>query len=222
MHKFTQPFVEYCKQSLSLEGSFSGNYRSLSVCIIDCVYSLRATYYSVTIPVVDRYAALYMDGNKNNSGDTVSMLLHRMDAMGGAKRFADKVFKNHQKLGGKNSIPKENVCYQLGKYLQYLHIDTLEDFQNFESPKLLEIVIRAVKGIGDAGANYLFMLAGDPDRCKPDVHIHQCIKDSCGADINNEECQILFTEAVHCLKMQYPDLTVRSLDGIIWNKYQEK
>lgn len=222
MHKFTQPFVEYCRQNLALEESFSCNYRSLSVCIIDCIYSLRTKYYSVTVPVVDRYAALYMNGNKNNPGDTVSMLLHRMNEMGGAKIFADEVLKNHQKLGGKSNIPKEDICYQLGNYLQYLHIDTLEDFQNFEAPELLEIVIRAVKGIGDAGVNYLFMLAGDPNRCKPDVHVHQCIKDSCGSDISNEECQILFTEAVQCLNVQYPNLTVRNLDRIIWQKYQGK
>lgn len=220
MHKFTQPFVEYCKQNFDLEQSSGYGYRSLSVCLIDCVYSLRAKYYSVTVPIVDRYAALYMNGDRNNSGDTVSMMLQHMDEMGGAKEFADRVFKNHQQLGGKSHIPKEDVCYQLGKHLQYLHIDTLEDFQNFEAPELLEIVVRSVKGIGDAGANYLFMLAGDSERCKPDVHIHQCIRDSCGSDISNEECQVLLTDAVHCLRVQYPNLTVRCLDGIIWREYQ--
>lgn len=220
MHKLTKQFVEYCKHNLNLEKNESYNYQSLPICIIDCVYSLRAKYYSVTIPIVDRYAAHYMNANKNGSGDTVSMLIQHIDEAGGTKKFADEIIQNHQKLGGKKNIPKEDVCYQLAQYLRYLHIDTIEDFQTFESPELLEIVIRAVKGIGDAGANYLFMLAGDPNRCKPDVHIHHCIKDSCGCDISNEECQLLFTEAVHLLNEQYPNLTVRNLDGIIWRKYQ--
>lgn len=222
MYKFTKVFTEYCRHNFNLEEDETYHYQSLPICIIDCVYSLRAKYYSVAIPIVNRYAALYMNGNKNYPGDTVSMLIQRMDEIGGPKKFADEVIQNHQKLGGKNNIPKENVCYQLAKYLQYLHIDTLEDFQNFESPELLDIVIRAVAGIGDAGANYLFMLAGDPNRCKPDVHIHQSIKDSCGCDISNEECQILFQETVQCLNEQYPNLTVRRLDGIIWRKYQGK
>ena len=108
----------------------------------------------------------------------------------------------------------------LAKYLRYLHIETMEDFKYFEAPELLEAVIRSVKGMGDAGTNYLFMLAGDPNRCKPDVHIHHCIKDACGEDISNEDCQILFTEAVKILEKDYSGLTVAKLDGIIWRKYQ--
>ena len=222
MHGFAKQFAEYCERNFNLEDGENYSYQSLSVCIIDCVYSLRAKYYSVTVPIVDRYAALYLNGNKNNPGDTVSSLLQHIEEKGGAQKFADEVLKNHQKLGGKNKIPKENICYQLARYLNYLHIDTIEDFQNFESPELLEIVIRAVRGIGDAGTNYLFMLAGDPNRCKPDVHIHRCIKDACGCYVSNEECQIIFSEAVNRLNGKYPDLTVRNLDGIIWRKYQNK
>ena len=220
VHIFTKQFFEYCQRSFDLEEYSDYNYQSLSVCIIDCVYSLRAKYQSVTVPIVDRYAALYLNGNRNNPGDTVSMLIQHIEESGGARHFADNVLKNHQKLGGKQKIPKEEICYQLAKYLRYLHIETIEDFRNFESPELLEIVIRAVRGIGDAGANYLFMLAGDPERCKQDVHIHQCIRECCGSDISNKECQVLFSEAVSLLKEKYPDLTVRSLDGIIWRKYQ--
>lgn len=39
----------------------------------------------------------------------------------------------------------------------------IEDLQKFKTQEILEIVIRAVNGLGDAGVNYLFMLAGDPD-----------------------------------------------------------
>lgn len=219
MYKLTKQFVEYCQNNFNLDESENYNYQSLSVCIIDCVYSLRAKYYSMTVPVVERYAKKYLNNNKNSSGDTLTMFIRRIDDMGGAKSFEDEVFMNHQKIGG---ISKAVVCYQLAQYLRYLNIDTLEDFRNFESPELLEIVIRAVKGIGDAGVNYLFMLAGDVNRCKPDVHIHQCIMDACGCDISNEECQILFSEAVKCLKEKYPKLTIRRLDGIVWRWYQSR
>ena len=95
-----------------------------------------------------------------------------------------------------------------------------DDFRNFESQELLEIVVHSVNGLGDAGTNYLFMLAGDPNRCKPDVHIHHCIRDACGEDISNDDCQILFTDAATELREDYPKLTVAMLDGIIWRKYQ--
>ena len=219
MHELATQFAKYCESTFDLSTQSDYGYQSLSVCLLDCVYSLRARYYDVTVPIVQRYANMFMNGDLHGSGDTVSMLLQRMDDIGHLA-FAEKVLINHQKLGGKKHIPKEEVCYQLAKYLRDLHIETIEDFQNYESQEILEIVIRAVNGLGDAGVNYLFMLAGDPNRCKPDVHIHHCIRDACGHDISNEDCQTLFTDAVTILRAQHPNLTVRGLDGIIWRAYQ--
>ena len=219
MHELATQFAKYCESTFDLSTQSDYGYQSLSVCLLDCVYSLRARYYDVTVPLVQRYANMFMNGDLHGSGDTVSMLLQRMDDIGHLA-FAEKVLINHQKLGGKKHIPKEEVCYQLARYLRDLHIETIEDFQHFESQEILEIVIRAVNGLGDAGVNYLFMLAGDPNRCKPDVHIHHCIRDACGHDISNEDCQTLFTDAVTILRVQHPNLTVRGLDGIIWRAYQ--
>lgn len=222
MHNFTEQFVDFCEKNLDLIQTVNYNYESLSACILDCVYSLRAVYLTTTVPVVERYAKAYMNGNRQAAGDTISMLISNIEKVGGPSAFADKILKNHQKIGGKGAIPKSEVCYQLARYLKYLHIETIEDFRNFECQELLEIVIRSVKGMGDAGTNYLFMLAGDPDRCKPDVHIHHCVKGACGRDVTNEECQELFTDAVSMLKDRYQGLTVRGLDSIIWNKYSQK
>jgi hypothetical protein len=219
MHELATQFAKYCESTFDLSTQSDYGYQSLSVCLLDCVYSLRARYYDVTVPIVQRYANMFMNGDPHGSGDTISMLLRRMDDIGHLA-FAERVLINHQKLGGKKHIPKEEVCYQLAKYLRDLHIETIEDFQHFESQEILEIVIRAVNGLGDAGVNYLFMLAGDPNRCKPDVHIHHCIRDACGHDISNEDCQTLFTDAVTILSTQHPNLTVRGLDGIIWRAYQ--
>lgn len=219
MHELATQFAKYCESTFDLSTQSDYGYQSLSICLLDCVYSLRARYYDVTVPIVQRYANMFMNGDPHGSSDTISMLLRRMDDIGHLA-FAERVLINHQKLGGKKHIPKEEVCYQLAKYLRDLHIETIEDFQHFESQEILEIVIRAVNGLGDAGVNYLFMLAGDPNRCKPDVHIHHCIRDACGHDISNEDCQTLFTDAVKILRTQHPNLTVRGLDGIIWRAYQ--
>lgn len=221
MHRLAEKFAKYCDATFDFVLQMDYGYQSISVCILDCIYSLRAKYYAVTIPIVKRYAAMYMNDDPHASGDTVSMLLNRMDDMG-HKAFAEKVLMNQQKLGGKKQVPKEEICYQLARYLRDLHIETIEDFRNFESQEILEIVIRAVSGLGDAGTNYLFMLAGDPNRCKPDVHIHHCVKDACGHDVSNEECQELFTDAVELLRVKHPNLTVRGLDGIVWRAYQSK
>lgn len=125
--------------------------------------------------------------------------------------------KNNQKLSGRL---KSDICYELARKLRLLKIETIEDFNNFENTEILEITISSVKGIGPAGLNYLFMLAGDPDRCKPDVHIHRFIYDAIGENVTDEECQTLLTSAVKILKKEYRNITVRTLDSIIWNKYQ--
>ena len=221
MHELAEQFAKYCESTFDLTTQSDYGYQSLPACILDCVYSLRAKYYAVTLPLVDRYAQAYMGGDPRASGDTVSMLIGRMDEKG-HKAFADNVVKNQQKLGGRNKIPKEEIVYQLARYLRDLHIETIEDFQNFESQEILEIVIHAVHGLGDAGTNYLFMLAGDPNRCKPDTHIHRCVLDACGHDVSNEECQELFADAVALLRGQHPSLTVRGLDGIVWRAYQSR
>jgi hypothetical protein len=217
MHKFSSRLIEFCKQTLSFDEQVSYGYQSLSVCILDCVYSLRAQYYSTTVPVVERYAARYMSGNRFAKGDTVSRLIANIEKSGGAELFAKNVLENRQVSG---HVLKSEVCLQLARYLRYLHIETMEDFQKFEAPELLEVVVRSVKGMGDAGVNYLFMLTGDPNRCKPDVHIHHFIKDACGNDVSNDECQVLLTDVVEELRGYYPCLTVAMLDGIIWRKYQ--
>ena len=212
-------FVAYCKSHLTFEERETSAYSSLSVCIIDCVYSLRARYKKTTLPVVERYAAKYMNGDRLGSGDKVTDLIKHIEDEGGPEAFAKNILKNNQKSG---HILKAEVCLQLAKYFSYLKIETIDDFRNYEHSDFLEVVIRSVKGIGYAGTNYLFMLAGDPNRCKPDTHIHHFVHEACGEDLSDEDCQKLFSEAVKDLKKDYPNLTVAKLDGIIWREYQYK
>lgn len=213
-----EKFVNFCRNNLDLTSSlYAEPYKSFSVIIIDCIYSLRAKYFAVTVPVVNRYADKFMNGDSHAGGNNITDFIKHIDESGGCVAFAHDILKNHQQLSGRF---KSEVCYELAKKLASIHIETIDDFQNFQYAEILESVIRSVKGIGDAGLNYLFMLAGDPNRCKPDVHIHHCIKDACGYDISNDECQKLLTAAVAKLKSQYSNMTVRLLDGIIWKKYQ--
>lgn len=220
MHPLSRQFAEYCESHFNLEHHVNRHYQSIPICIIDCVYSLRAKYEAITLPIVQRYADAFMAGDKYAAGDTTSALVERIEQCGGPRFFAERVIKNHQKLG-RSLVPKEDAVYQLARYLKLLQIETIEDFREFESPELLETVIRAVKGLSDAGVNYLFMLAGDPNRVKPDVHIHHSIVDACGMDVSNEECQILFTEAVELLKGAHQGLTVADLDNTIWRFYSK-
>ncbi len=160
-----------------------------------------------------------MSGDRFSSGDTLRDLLCRIDESGGPEAFAVDVLHNSQVLARRR---KTEVCYEIAdKLTRWLSINTFEEFQNYKNPDLLETVLYSVKGFGDAGVNYLFMLAGDENRCKPDVHVHHCIKDAIGEDVSNAECQDLFRGVTSKLKADYPELTVRKLDNIVWDKYQK-
>lgn len=219
MHPFSKMFADYCENHFDLRPQRSAHFRSLSVCILDCVYSLRTKYETVTLPILQRYADAFLGGDIYAAGETASDLIANINSVGGPAAFADLI-KNHQKLGG-GSIPKEETVFQMATYLKLIHVETIEDFAAFESPKLMEAVLRAVDGISDAGANYMFMLAGDTNRVKPDVHIHHCIRDACGEDVNNTECQTIYSEAVTILHGKHPDLTVAGLDLIVWQHYSK-
>lgn len=209
--------VYYCLHTLNLDAQhYAEPYKSLGPCILDCVYSLQAKYFSVTVPVVNRYAEKYMKGDSHADGYSLIDFINHIQNSGGPTQFAYEVLKNKQVLSKRL---KSIVCLELAQKLAENGIETKEQFAATD-PAKIEFILRNIKGIGDAAVNYLFMLAGDPNRCKPDVHIHHCIRDAIGHDVTNDECQKLFTEAANILKKDYPNLTVASLDGLVWNHYR--
>lgn len=209
--------ANYCQANLDLNAPhYAEPYLTLGPCILDCIYSLRAKFISVVIPLVNRYGDAYMNGNVHATGYTLTDFINHIQQAGGPEEFAINILKNKQVLSGRL---KSEVCLDLATKLVKSGIETKEDFYK-TNPYLLDYLMRSVKGMGDATINYMFMLAGDPDRCKPDVHIHHCIRDAIGHDVSNEECQILFTEATKILKEKYPQLTVAHLDGLVWEKYR--
>lgn len=224
MHRFTEKFVEYCKKNYSGELGVADErsycYKSLPICIVDCVYSLRARYNSVTVPIVERYADAFLDGDKTstNDEDNLTSFIKKLTTPN-LESFAKNIAKNHQILG---HVPKEKVCLDIAEALRNLGIETFEDFQSYPSKEKLADTIKSVKGMGNAGVNYLFMLTGDDNKSKPDVHIHHCIAEACGEDVSDKECQEIIEEASGILRHDFPNLTVRKLDGVIWRDFSSR
>lgn len=218
MHKYAESFAQYCDDNFDIGGIKPiPSYKSLSICIIDCVFSLQAKYIAQTRPVIQRYADKYLNGDIYSASDSISAFIYHMEEYGTAE-FAKSVLKNNQRSGG---VLKTEVCYKLAKYLSYIGIETISDFQKFEDTEFIEKILYSVKGLGKAGVDYLFMMTGDSDRCKVDVHINHCIMDFCRVNLPANEVQELFKDAVAVLRNKYPKLTVGMLDRTIWNEYQK-
>jgi len=217
MHKNADKFAKFCKSKFNLEKPVPYTFRSLPICIIDAVYSLNDRY-THTEKIHQNYANACLGGDRESPVDSISRFLQFVDSCGGEELFAKNVLCSSNKIAGK--IPKEQITCKIAKYLKILRIETIEDFKSFESEELLEAVLYSVKGFKDAGVNYLFMLAGDPNRCKPDTHIKKAVLEGCGEEFkDNNDCQTLFRDTVEKLKEDYPALTVRQLDGVIWSYY---
>ena len=212
-----EKLANYCLKTLDLTAKhYAELFGSLGPCILDCIYSLQAKYFPVVMPLLQRYADKYMEGEIHASGYTLTDFVNSINIAGGPESFAENVLKNKQVLSGRR---KSEVCLELANKLIAKGVQTKEDF-NARDKAEMEKLLRSVKGIGDAASNYFFMLTGDSSRIKPDVHIHHCIRDAIGYDVSNEKCQQLFEEAVEILKPEYPNMTVAALDGLVWNKYR--
>ena len=209
--------AKWCENNLNLNDKhYAEPYGSLGPCILDCVYSLRAKYFSVTVPIVDKYGKAFMNGRVHDSGYTLSDFIDHINQSGGPRGFAINVAHNMQVIGKKL---KSEICLEVAQKLVKFGVETLEDFQN-KDQDLLDYCMRSVYGMGDAAVNYMFMLAGDQNRVKPDVHIHRCIREATGQDVSNDECQTIFKLAVDLLKDNYPKLTIAHLDGLVWSKFR--
>lgn len=215
--EYIETFISYVKENLDLNKLPTyESFQSLSICIINCIYSLRANYRTITMPIVQRYADKFLSGNPHKEGETLEDLISNIDNNGGYEKFAYNILKNRQVIGGEL---KSLVCYNLVYKLKELGINDIDDFRNYKDITKLEKTILSVKGVGLAAMNYLFMLTGDGTRVKTDVHIYRFVENALGVKLSDDEIQELFTETVKILKETYPNLTVTLLDSTIWQKY---
>lgn len=84
-------FSRYCSENFetALNHIHKGmRYQSLPICILDCVYSLRAKYFAVTVPVLQRYANTYMEGNLYAPQDTLSDFIAHVKEFDNCAAFA--------------------------------------------------------------------------------------------------------------------------------------
>lgn len=206
---------------------FSSPYNSIAPAIIDCVYSLNSRYETVK-KIVKRYADNFMNSNPSLKGVQVDDFLSQVDQIG-FEDFALNILQSKRKILKKGSNKyRIQTCYEIAETLKEQNIQTILDFQKLKKDKADELAnnLKTLEGIGEAAVNYLFMLCGDQNKCKPDVHLLKYIEEVIGFKVTEVECQDLFKEATRILsaKPEYKGLSVAGLDSKVWyyHKYQRK
>ena len=217
-------FAAYCEKKLtniSEEANREYGYHNPALCALDAVFSLRSRYTQV-VNVVKRFNGELeplVKGVEIDNSLTLSetlRILNQRNLMNG-ESLADKL-ENHCLCPGTKRL-KADCFLELLRVMQMHGIETVEDLALKCNDNALDIALSGVKGLGPQGRNYLFMLAGVEELVKVDVHIRRYVAGFDATITDTVHIQKLFRCAARILSKQYPGLTARKLDNIIW-RYQ--
>lgn len=204
--------------------STSSSYFSVTLCVIDAIYSINTRYEQVK-RVVERYCERYkLEKHRNRSGplpprsrqDAVSDLLARMRALGD-DMFAEDVFRHRGKTSPRNGILKATAVRKFAEVLAEHAVEQLQDVRRVQRNDGLERAIKQIPGQRSGiSLKYFLMEAGSDDLVKPDRMIQRYLQKALNRTVKTWECEPLLSAAVAQLKSEYPHLTPRFLDGRIW------
>lgn len=211
-------FLLYCKSVLDFGVPDYRYYNSLGLSVLDASFSATARYSSVE-NVLARFCKHYdlscdtfAELPKAGSQVTVSQMMKLVQGLS-PEQFAE-IVQNRSRVGGRLKAALFLDCLSV---LHSFGIETYQDFQaHFENPEL-ETSLRALQGMGEATISYLYMLAGNSDNVKVDRHIRTFTSTAVnGNNLTTEQIKRLFRYAAHELSKEYPGMTARRLDHIVW------
>ena len=163
--------IEYCR----LPEEYY--YASLPLCIIDNIFSIGSKYSSTHNTVI-RYCDYYKLKRLRNEDDcadecklhTVSDLRNNIESLG-SENFADVVLKNRQRTSTTNGILKSEAVFQWTKIFEGHNIQYIMDIERKLDENIEQMLLQVPGQKSGTSLNYLRMLCGNDNACKPDRHI---------------------------------------------------
>ena len=185
---------------------FKDFYKSLPICILDAVFSIGVRYTSV-VNVVNSYIGTFDLTISRTQADATEHTI---------RNFLANVAKYD--TSSRSGILKAEACREIALVCQKHGINTLRDFNDYTDKTTLDKDIKSVRGQRSGiMLKYLYMLTGDENRVKPDRHIVRFIKETCTLQkLTDDDAQAIMVRTVEMLKPEYPNITVRFLDSLIW------
>lgn len=136
--------------------------------------------------------------------------------------FTSKVFCNRQRTSTNNGILKAEAIYRFAAVLRKYGIDYLQDVPTVVQNADLETDIKHIPGQkGGISLRYFFMLSGSENFIKPDRMIQRFLEGVLQKQVEPRGSQHLLSRAAEELRLEYPNLTPRLLDNLIW-QYQRQ
>jgi hypothetical protein len=225
--------VERLKPTLNLSTppvSEEYAYQSLPLCVLDTIFSINAKYES-TRNVVIRYCDHYRLQRVRKDPDTLppiedqeslSAFIEKITALG-VEEFAKTILANRQRTSTRNGILKSEAVLRFAQVLQAHKVEYLQDIETIQGKESFEKAIKEIPGQGSGiTIRYFYMLAGSDDFVKPDRMILGFLKEQTGRSCNPDQAQELLSRAANALKPEYPYMTPKLLDNLIWMYQREK
>lgn len=193
-------------------------YPHLGLAILDSMFSLRARYDTVVVPILMRYC---------EANDAISWVqrFESIQPEHGAQALLDflgpmttdercAVLSKHVAPG--TSVPKADVCVQIAEVLVANGVKTHTELGTVlaEQPGL-KWDVRKISGVGEAAWRYLLNLSSI-EKVKPDVMMIRWVQDQLGRSVGQAEAADLVETATGMLQSGGLDVSVRTVDHLIW------
>jgi hypothetical protein len=203
-------------------------YSSLSLCIIDSVFSIGIKYNQVE-KVVDHYCTWSNleklrsseHSTERHASESVSDFISRLRGMS-SEDAANLIFKNRTRTSSTSGILKAEAVLEFAKILQEFKVDDWRDVAGMFSNPLIEQAIRNIRGQRSGiSFKYFCMLAGSDNLIKPDRMIKRYCENFWRKDVaekmSDDQAVELIQSASRKLSKNYPAITPRLLDYLIWD-----
>jgi hypothetical protein len=219
--------TDFCKANLDLiniEAPEEYGYSCLPLCVIDAIFSIGVNY-KATENTVQRFCSFYQINRKREFDAVEPMSISTfilINAEHTPEWMARNVYKNLQRTSTRNGILKADAVGWFAEVLLKLGVNNFADIDKILGNKLFETAITAIPGQkSGVSLKYFFMLAGIDTYIKPDRMVKRFLQNIIGKVPDDDECLYLISGAVEILLKDYPNLSPRTLDNLIW-KYQRQ
>lgn len=204
-------------------------YPSLSLCVIDAIFSINARYTAVE-NVVARYCRHFglvrirpdrTKLPKPNDQETVAVFDERLASIG-TERCASEVFSNRQRTSARSGILKAEAVHRFARVLTAHGANYFQDIPRVIDSASFEKAIRAIPGqASGVTLQYFWMLAGSDHLVKPDRQIVRFVQRALGKPVVPQQAASWLAAAAALLQPKYSHLTPRLLDYEAWRFEKE-
>jgi hypothetical protein len=217
--------ARYCEEHLDLAGAPSTDgcdYACLPLGIIDAVFSLGA-HYASTRNTVRRFCAFVRSHwmCKAAAGLSVSDFLVMYETLG-IQSMAEQVYQNRQRTSPRHGILKAEAALRFAETLRDFGVEDLKGAADIRGMPSFEATIRIIPGQGQGTSLlYFYMLTGSVDHVKPDRWAHRFVEHAIHRSLDSQALSDALVRASALLREEYPHLTPRALDALVW-RYQQR